>query len=83
MVRLSKHSCFLALFLLLTCHLCVAVNPEGGGDVPHAPQPLGFGSEAKSSGKYGREHRSEFCPHQSFFPAAFQCLLNGSWAPFR
>lgn len=35
-----------------------------------APQPLGFGSETKSS---------EFCLHQSFFPAAFKCLLNGHW----
>lgn len=28
-------------------------NCSANGDVPYAPQPLGFGSEAKSSGKYG------------------------------
>ncbi len=45
---------FLFLYLLgLTFHVHVITNCLGGGEAPYAPEALGFGGEAKSSGKYG------------------------------
>lgn len=57
MVRSSEPESYILIFTLLCLIWLVSLpNCTGAGEAPYAPQPLSFGSEAKSSGKYGNVH---------------------------